>query len=122
MSQQAVGTTARELTGHTSLYAGRRVTTGRRHGGAEGLAATAPSSLIDSMTFGEPLSSSSYHAAGADLGIGVLGDQAGRPGFSLVEVTLARLVLCAASPVFTELIAAADVVVGETVMAKGLGG
>jgi len=28
----------------------------------------------------------------------------------------------AASPVFTELIAAADVIVGETVMAKGLGG
>ncbi len=28
----------------------------------------------------------------------------------------------AAAPVFTELIAAADVIVGETVMAKGLGG
>jgi len=28
----------------------------------------------------------------------------------------------AAAPVFTELIAAADVMVGETVMAKGLGG
>lgn len=28
----------------------------------------------------------------------------------------------AASPVFTELIAAADVVIGETLMAKGLGG
>jgi autoinducer 2-degrading protein len=28
----------------------------------------------------------------------------------------------AASPVFTELIAAADVIIGETVMAKGLGG
>jgi len=34
----------------------------------------------------------------------------------------AREVHAAASPVFTELIAAADVVIGETLMAKGLSG
>ena len=34
----------------------------------------------------------------------------------------ASKVHAAASPVFTELIAAADVMVGETLMAKGLGG
>jgi (4S)-4-hydroxy-5-phosphonooxypentane-2,3-dione isomerase len=34
----------------------------------------------------------------------------------------ANEVHAAAAPVFTELIAAADVIVGETVMAKGLGG
>jgi hypothetical protein len=44
----------------------------------------------------DPLGAAPDRAARADLGIGVLVDQAGRPRLSAVEVTLARLALDAA--------------------------